>query len=285
MNLKAYGKINLALDVVRKREDGYHEVKMIMQTVDVCDELVIEKKAEPGIELKVVGSDLPADESNLAYKAAKILMDEFDAKEGVSILLTKNLPMAAGMAGGSSDAAAVLRGVNELFELGLDSVQLQERGVKLGADIPYCVVGGTMLSEGIGEILTPLKAMPDCYIVLAKPPIDVSTKFVYTNLRANELKQHPQVDEMIKDIDNNNIREVANKLENVLETVTVPAYPVIEDIKTLFKENGALGALMSGSGPTVFSIFDDEALAKRAYEVVKEKQPDAQVFLTKPVNL
>lgn len=172
---KAYAKINLGLDVLRRRPDGYHEVKMIMQTVDICDDLTFEKREEPGIGFQIEGADLPADENNLVYRAAALLTEKRQIKKGVSITLQKRIPVAAGMAGGSADAAAALRGLNALFEMGYSMEELKEFGVTLGADIPYCIQGGTMLSEGIGEILTPLTAPPACHVVIAKPDIDVST--------------------------------------------------------------------------------------------------------------
>ena len=280
MKLKAYGKINLALDVVRKREDGYHEVRMIMQTVGIFDRIELFEEKEPGIRIGTNLSFVPADESNLAYKAAKLLMDEFQISSGLSITLEKHIPVAAGMAGGSTDAAAVLFGVNRLFGLGLSKEQLMERGVKIGADVPYCIMRGTALSEGIGEILTPLPAAPKCSLLIAKPGISVSTKYVYENLHANSLKKHPDIDGMIAAIRENDLRGVTDRMENVLETVTAEKYPVIEEIKACMREQGAMNALMSGSGPTVFGIFAAEEEARRAYEVLAEKNLAKQLFVT-----
>lgn len=280
MKLKAYGKINLALDVVRKREDGYHEVRMIMQTVGIFDRIELLEEKEPGIRIGTNLSFVPADESNLAYKAAKLLMDEFQISSGLSITLEKHIPVAAGMAGGSTDAAAVLYGVNRLFGLGLSKEQLMERGVKIGADVPYCIMRGTALSEGIGEILTPLPAAPKCSLLIAKPGISVSTKYVYENLHANSLKKHPDIDGMIAAIRGNDLRGVTDRMENVLETVTAEKYPVIEEIKACMREQGAMNALMSGSGPTVFGIFATEEEARRAYEVLAEKNLAKQLFVT-----
>jgi len=279
IDLKAYGKINLALDVLKKREDGYHEVRMIMQTVDLFDRLTLEDRDEPGISLKTNLSFLPCDENNLCYKAASLLMDEFGVKRGVSIDLEKRIPVAAGMAGGSTDAAAVMVGVNRLFSLGLKKEELMERGVKIGADVPYCVMRGTALSEGIGEILTPLPAMVECPVVIAKPPVSVSTKFVYGSLKADEITDHPKVDDMIEAIKAHDLRGVAGTMANVLESVTIPEYPVIGQIKEFLLEHGALNSLMSGSGPTVFALFEDEATARMAAEALRDTQMAKNVFV------
>lgn len=284
IQLNAYGKINLGLDVVRKREDGYHEVRMIMQTVSVCDSLTLKKTNVPGIKLETNLDWLPVDERNLAYRAADMLMKEFGIKEGVHICLEKNIPVAAGMAGGSTDAAAVLKGVNQLFSLGLSEEELMKRGVKLGADVPYCIMGGTALSEGIGEILTRLPALPMCHLLIAKPEVGVSTKFVYGNLRANELKAHPDIDGMAEAIRNGELRGVVSRLENVLETVTIPAYPIIDEIKCFMKKHGAENVLMSGSGPTVFGIYTNEELLHEAAEALKESGLVKQIYEAKPVN-
>lgn len=280
IKLRAMAKINLGLDVVRRREDGYHEVKMIMQNVRLYDDIVIVKKSAPGISIETNLKFIPVNEDNLIYKAAKLLMDEFDVKEGVSISLHKRIPVAAGMAGGSTDAAATMVGINRMFNLGLSKKQLMERGVKIGADVPYCIMRGTALSEGIGEILTELPKPPKCKVLIAKPGISVSTKFVYTHLVLNENTVHPDIDSMIESIKENDIYGVASKLGNVLETVTIPEYPIIQDIKNKMVEMGALNSLMSGSGPTVFGLFDDEEAAKRCYKEIKESGIAKQVFLT-----
>ena len=230
LSLKAYGKINLGLDVLRRREDGYHDVRMIMQTVGIFDRVDLVWKEEPGIQVETNLYYLPVNENNLVYKAAKLLMDEFQVQDGLLIRLKKFIPVAAGMAGGSSDAAAVLFGVNKMFRLGLTTEQLMERGVKIGADVPYCILRGTALSEGIGEVLTSLPPVPQCQVLVAKPGINVSTKFVYENLHANDLRpeQHPDIDGMIRAIKAQDLQGIADKLGNVLETVTVKEYPVIQ---------------------------------------------------------
>lgn len=277
---KAYAKINLGLDVLRRREDGYHEVKMIMQTVDICDDLVFQRTARPGIRIETDNGELPTDQNNLIYKAADLLMRERGIAEGVRIMLTKRIPIAAGMAGGSSDAAATMRGLNRLFDMGYSTEDLQKLGVKLGADIPYCIVGGTMLSEGIGEILSPLPSPPDCYLVVAKPDINVSTRFVYENLHADSLTVHPDIDGMMEAIRAGSLQGMTDRLGNVLETVTIREYPVIEEIKETLRREGARNALMSGSGPTVFGIYADQDKAKQAALQIERRKMAKQVFVT-----
>lgn len=277
---KAYAKINLGLDVLRRREDGYHEVKMIMQTVDICDDLVFQRTAQPGIRIETDNGELPTDQNNLIYKAADLLMRERGIAEGVRIMLTKRIPIAAGMAGGSSDAAATMRGLNRLFDMGYSTEDLQKLGVKLGADIPYCIVGGTMLSEGIGEILSPLPSPPDCYLVVAKPDINVSTRFVYENLHADSLTVHPDIDGMMEAIRAGSLQGMTDRLGNVLETVTIREYPVIEEIKETLRREGARNALMSGSGPTVFGIYADQDKAKQAALQIERRKMAKQVFVT-----
>ena len=287
IQLKALAKINLGLDVLRRREDGYHEVKMIMQTIGLHDDLEIRKTKTPGIQVKTNLHYLPTNENNLVYKAAKLLMDEFQIQDGVSIQLKKRIPVAAGMAGGSSDGAAVLWGINQMYGLGLSMQALMERGVRLGADVPYCIQRGTALAEGIGEKLSVLPPMPKCTILIAKPGISVSTKFVYENLHANDLKpeQHPDVDSMIEAMRQKDLGLLCSRMGNVLETVTIPAYPVINEIKRTMMDNGAIGSMMSGSGPTVFGIFDSPAAAKQAVKAVRAAKLAKQIFLTTPYNV
>lgn len=286
MRLKALAKINLGLDVLRRREDGYHEVKMIMQTIHLHDQIHLRRIEEPKIQVRTNLYYLPNNENNLAYKAAKLLMDEFQLSGGVAINLKKVIPVAAGMAGGSSDAAAVLFGMNKMFDLKLSLEELKERGVKLGADVPYCIMRGTALAEGIGEKLTKLPAMPKCYILIAKPSVSVSTKFVYENLHANDLRpeEHPPVDAQIEALKEGNLEKLVENMGNVLEKVTVPEYPVIEEIKKMMTDCGAMGAMMSGSGPTVFGIFKSSAHAKKAYETIKNAGLSKQIYLTTPYN-
>ncbi len=287
IQLKALAKINLGLDVLRRREDGYHEVKMIMQTINLYDELEIRKVKQPGIQVKTNLYYLPTNENNLVHKAAKLLMEEFRIRDGICIQLQKKIPVAAGMAGGSSDGAAVLWGINQMYGLGLSRRGLMERGVKLGADVPYCVLRGTALAEGIGEKLRTLPSMPKCYLLIAKPGISVSTRFVYENLHANDLRpeQHPDVDAMIEALEKKDLALLGSRMGNVLEEVTIPAHPVIREIKTCMMEAGALGAMMSGSGPTVFGIFENQARARKAFRAVKSARLAGQVYLTVPYNV
>lgn len=284
ISLKALAKINLGLDVVRRREDGYHEVRMIMQTIQLYDRLDIKRTQEPGIQIQTNLSFLPVNENNLIYKAAKLLMDEFSITDGVSVKLDKRIPVAAGMAGGSTDAAAMLIGVNRLFSLGLTKRQLMERGVQIGADVPYCIMRGTALAEGIGEALSPLPPMVKCPVLVAKPSISVSTKFVYQNLKLDDTTIHPDIDRLIDDIKAKNLHDIAAHMGNVLETVTIPNYPVIDEIKKHMLSNGAVGAMMSGSGPTVFGLFDDEDTAKKAYKAMRSSHLARQVYRTSVYN-
>lgn len=279
MRLKARAKINLGLDVLRKREDGYHEVRMIMQTIQLYDKITIRRTEDPQICIHTNLHYLPVNEDNLAYRAARLLLDEFGAKEGVLIELNKYIPVAAGLAGGSSDAAAVLVGVNRMFDFRLTRRELMERAVRLGADVPYCVMRGTALAEGIGEKLTPLPAMPGCFILVAKPKIYVSTKFVYGNLKADEIREHPDIDGQIEALKKGDLKGLAQRMGNVLETVTIPEYPVIGQIKERMLEYGALNAMMSGSGPTVFGLFDERQRAQAAYGALREELDSRQVYL------
>ena len=277
---KAMAKINLALDVIRKREDGYHEVKMIMQTVDLFDTLSFQKSEVSGIHIITNIPEIPTDKRNLIYKAADMLMQQYSIAEGVNISLVKRIPVAAGMAGGSTDAAATLKGINELFELKIPEEKLRELGVKIGADVPYCIMGGTALSEGIGEILTKLPNVPAGHLVIAKPNVNVSTKMVYENLNADRLKDHPDVDGMIEAIMRQDISKIAERMGNVLETVTQVRYPIIKELKDIMLNEGAASALMSGSGPTVFGLFFSKEMAENAYEIIKTKNLVKQLFVT-----
>ena len=281
LKLKAKAKINLGLDVVRKREDGYHEVRMIMQMINLYDKITLRKKTEPGITVTANLSYLPVNEDNLVYRAAKLLMDEFQVDGGLEIELQKYIPVAAGMAGGSTDAAAVMVGVNRIFQLGLNKKQLMERGVKIGADVPFCIMRGTALAEGIGEELTPLPAMPHCSLVIAKPKIHVSTKFVYGNLKVRELTEHPDIDGQVQALRENDLEQLVARMGNVLETVTIPAYPVIDEIKHTMMKYGAMGAMMSGSGPTVFGIFEKEDKAQEVCRLLKKEKAAKQVYLVR----
>ncbi|MEI2993234.1 MAG: 4-(cytidine 5'-diphospho)-2-C-methyl-D-erythritol kinase [Blautia faecicola] len=284
MRLQAFAKINLGLDVLGKREDGYHEVRMIMQTIRMYDQLDMRKSVEPGIHLTTNKKYIPVDENNLVWRAAKLMMDTCGIMEGVSIHLHKVIPVAAGMAGGSSDAAATLVGMNRLFHCGLSKEKLMELGVQIGADVPYCVLRGTALAEGIGEKLTVLPPMPDCWILIGKPGISVSTKYVYTTLDLNTDTVHPDIDGMKKALEDGNLYGITERMGNVLQDVTIPAYPEVERIKEQMKTLGAVNAMMSGSGPTVFGIFDNEEKAQKACQKLRESGSCQQVFLTVPFN-
>lgn len=280
LELKAVAKINLGLDVLRKREDGYHELRMVMQSIGIYDTIQLKITEEPGIRVVTSHPELPTGEDNLAYRAAKLLMDEFGIGRGLQIDLQKRIPVAAGLAGGSSDAASVLMGVNELFDLHLSQEDLMKRGVRLGADIPYCIMRGTALAEGIGEKLTRLPDAPECFVLLAKPGIHVSTGFVYGNLRADSLTDHPDIDGQTEAIRNGDFYRMAELMGNVLETVTVPAHPVIRKIQEEMMRLGAVNAMMSGSGPTVFGLFDSRERAQSAYETLRRGTLAPEVFLT-----
>lgn len=270
ISLKALAKINLGLDVLGKREDGYHQVRMVMQTIHLYDRVEIKKTRSPHIHVETNLYYLPVNEDNLVYRAAKLMKDEFQIKEGVRIVLQKFIPVAAGLAGGSSDAAAVLVGMNRIFNLGLKQNKLMELGLKIGADVPFCIMRGTALAEGIGEKLTALPPMPKCPVLIAKPAISVSTKAVYEGLKLYDGMEHPDIDGVMEGIQQKDLKGVASHMGNILETVTIPMYPVIEDIKKLMLENGALNAMMSGSGPTVFGLFPNEKEIRRAYEALKQ---------------
>lgn len=281
---KAYAKINLGLDVLRKRPDGYHEVKMIMQTVDLYDVLLVSKKEEDTITIATQREELPVNEDNLIYKAVKLMKEIYGFPGGVHVELVKNIPIAAGMAGGSTDAAAAMRAVNDLFELGRPLKELEKYAVKIGADVPYCIQGGTVLSEGIGELLTDLPNAPQCILLIAKPDIMVSTKYVYENLNLPQLKNHPDIDAMVTAIKMGDVQGMIEPMDNVLATVTEEKYEIIKEIKQTMEKNGAIKAMMSGSGPTVFGIFETMVQAATAFDAIKEKDMAREIFISKFVN-
>ncbi len=282
---KAYAKINLGLDVIGRRDDGYHLVRMIMQSIDLCDELSFEKTDDGKITIITSNSRIPTDKSNLIWKAANQLQKEYSCSNGALISLKKHIPMAAGMAGGSTDAAATYIALNELWGLGLSRDRLCELAVKLGADIPYCICGGTALSEGIGEELTFLRDIPSCHIVIAKPAIDVSTAWAYTTLDSAPIENHPDIDGMRNAIEKKDLVGITDRLGNVLEPITSGKYPIIEDIRQVLLSNGALGARMSGSGPTVFGIFENKDLvhAENAVVELRRRGIAPELFITRPI--
>lgn len=279
IEIKAYAKINPVLDVVRRLENGYHELKMVMTAIPLYDEILVKQTASEGIKIKCGAPFVPENESNIAWKAAKLMQSEFGLQGGLFISIVKKIPVAAGLAGGSTDAAAVLRAINELYGLSLSDEKLCELGLKLGADVPFCIMGNTSLSEGIGEKLTALPAFPKCRILLVKPPVGVSTEHAYRNLVLNENTVHPDVDSVVEGIRKNDLGMICKNMGNVLETSTIPEHPEIAAIKEKMISYGALNALMSGSGPTVFGIFDNKAAADKAYYAFKVGEYGKQVFL------
>ncbi|MBR1622935.1 MAG: 4-(cytidine 5'-diphospho)-2-C-methyl-D-erythritol kinase [Pseudobutyrivibrio sp.] len=285
IELKALAKINIGLDVTGIRDDGYHEVRMIMQTVNLFDKVCIRKQDNGLVTMNTNLNFLPVNDDNLCIKAAKLLLTEFNIDTGVHVELTKHIPVAAGMAGGSTDAAAVLFGINKLFNLKLSRQALMERGVKIGADVPYCIMRGTALAEGIGEILSPVHPMVKCPVLIAKPGISVSTKAVYEALDSCfDNVKHPDIDRLIKDIEAQDLKAICSHMGNVLEEVTIPMHPIISDIKQNMLDNGAVGAMMSGSGPTVFGFFNDNKTAKAAKEALTATGMVKQLYLTTMFN-
>ncbi|MCM1257508.1 MAG: 4-(cytidine 5'-diphospho)-2-C-methyl-D-erythritol kinase [Roseburia sp.] len=284
MKVKALAKINLGLDVLGKRADGYHEIRMIMQTIHLYDQLEITKRADSKITMETNLDFLPVNENNLVYKAAKLMKEQYAIEEGVHVVLKKHIPVAAGMAGGSTDAAAVMYGMNELFGIRVKRQKLMELGVKIGADVPYCLMRGTALAEGIGEKLKSLPPVPKCPVLIAKPGIGISTKFVYENLKLDEHTRHPDIDAQLRAIYAKDLHSLAEHMGNLLETVTIREYPVIEEIKEHMKAHGALNAMMSGSGPTVFGLFGEEETAREAYEAMQSSGLAKQMFLTTIYN-
>lgn len=280
MKIKAYAKINIALDVVGKREDGYHLLRMIMQSVDLYDTITIDK-IDSGIKLKCNKHYVPTDERNLAYKAAKLFMETYSIEEGVEIDLIKNIPVSAGLAGGSTDAAGVLKIMNKIFNINASEEELKSLGLKLGADVPYCISGGTALCEGIGEKITQLKPFKDKILVLIKPPFGVSTKEVYKEFNLSKAIFHPNIEELIKAMEKDDIYFVSDNMKNLLENVTLKKHRVITNIKEDVKSTGSIGTMMSGSGPTVFAFFDDMLKAQMCYDNMKKKYKD--VFITRTI--
>lgn len=280
MKGKAHAKINISLDVVGKREDGYHLLSMIMQSIELYDEIEISEIRE-GITINCNKSFIPTDERNLAYKAARLFLDTYKIKSGVLINIIKNIPVAAGLAGGSADCAAVLRILNKMFNVNASDEELMKLGEKLGADVPYCIKGGTALCEGIGEKITPLKPFKNHIVLLIKPPFGVSTKDVYKAFDINKVMIHPNTEKLVQKIEENDLYYIANNMKNLLENVTIRKHKVLYKIKENLVANGAVGAMMSGSGPTIFALFDDMQIARRCYDDLKEKYVD--VFLTRTI--
>lgn len=284
ISLRAMAKINLSLDVTGEREDGYHDLRMVMQSVRLCDQVTIRATQTPGIRIRTNLHFLPDDKRNLAARAAQLLMDECGVRQGVFINLEKHIPVAAGLAGGSSDAAAVLVGMNILFGLGKTGKELRDLGVRLGADVPFCIMRGTALAEGIGEVLTPLPGLPDCRILIAKPDIHVSTKEVFGALKLTEQTVHPDTDAQAAAVREGDLQRISSLCGNVLETVTAARYPAVDAIRHSMLEDGALTAVMSGSGPSVFGIFDSRKAAEKALISLQKGKEAGFVCLTRPYN-
>ncbi len=282
ISLEANAKINLGLDVVGLREDGYHEVRMVMQSLELCDTIELEK-TDGGIEIQSDSENLPPARENICYKAAELMLKEYGLPGGLEISIKKRIPIAAGLAGGSTDAAAVFLGTNELFGLGLSKEELLSLGVKVGADVPFCIAKGAALSEGIGEKLTGLKNLPECGIILFKPEISVSTADVYRKIDKTQIKAHPDIDALAKAMEEGSLKRITGLMGNVLELVTEAEHPVITTAKQEFMDHGALGAMMSGSGPTVFGIFEDRDSAGKCYDLLKEKLAGT-LILTGPAS-
>jgi len=268
LHQKAYAKINLGLDILSKREDGYHEVSMVMHSIDLYDDVIIEEKADGKRVYSTDSSSLPMDESNLVCKAAELFCKKYEISRGYSIYLKKRIPMAAGLAGGSSDAAAVLRGLNELFQVGATTNELMSLGKQIGADVPYCVLGKTALAEGIGEKLTEITQPPHYGYLIVKPNIDVSTKWAYNEIDTATDLVHPDINGLVKALEEKDDKNIASKMGNIFENVIKEKYPIIEQIKKTMIENGAYASLMSGSGPTVFGMFKEKAAMEKAAEAV-----------------
>ncbi|MBC5630184.1 4-(cytidine 5'-diphospho)-2-C-methyl-D-erythritol kinase [Clostridium sp. NSJ-6] len=280
MKIRAYAKVNISLDVVGKREDGYHLLRMIMQNIDLYDEIIVEKQSRD-ITIECNKNYVPTDSRNLAYKAAVAFKERYNISEGLKIKIFKNIPVSAGLAGGSTDAAAVLKLMNKIFEVNAPKEELMELGLKLGADIPYCIQGGTALCEGVGEIITPLKSFKDKIIVLVKPSFGVSTKEVYKNFDMEKVKKHPETEALIKAMAEDDLRYVAYNMRNLLENVTLKKHKVLISLKEEMNKYGAINSMMSGSGPTVFAFFDDMLKAQKCFEKMKEKYNE--VFLTRTI--
>lgn len=283
IEINAFAKINLTLDILHKRSDGYHEVAMVMQAVSLKDKVTVQRAGDIVVSTNI--PELACDESNLAYKAAKLVKNTYGVNEGAKIFLEKHIPMAAGLAGGSADAAAVLRALNKLWSLDLETEELKRLGAMLGSDVPFCLVGGTMLATGRGEILAPLPALPDCYLVLAKPRISVSTAWVYQHYNADKVERHPNTEAMRRYLQQRDIQGAAKEICNVLESVTIPQHPEIAYLKQQMTDYGAINSMMSGSGPTVFGLMPDETTAQAAAEKLRLANKDSlEVIVAKTIQ-
>jgi 4-diphosphocytidyl-2-C-methyl-D-erythritol kinase len=280
MELKAYAKVNLCLDVTGVREDGYHLLKMVMQNIDLYDVVKVNKDKK-GINLRCSTSTIPLDNRNIAYRSAELFIKNYNIKEGVDIYIEKNIPVEAGLAGGSADAAAVLKTMRDIFRPGISNAELANMALNLGADVPYCIYGGTALCEGIGEIITPLKPFKNHILVLVKPNFGVSTKEVYREIDNKSILNHPNSEIIIRAIEEDNLELLCNNMINVLENVTLEKYEALNTIKKEVFNFKGLGTLMSGSGPTIFGFFEDMFSAQKYYDYMKLKYKE--VFITRTI--
>lgn len=278
--LKARAKINLTLDVLSKRPDGYHEVEMIMQTIDLADSVIFQEARE-GVLVTTDHPLLAAGEANIAYKAARLMMEKFSISKGIKIHIAKKIPVAAGLAGGSTDAAAVLLGLNRIWGLGLSLEELTELGAQIGSDVPFCVIGGTALAKGRGEILTSLPVVPEMWLVLVKPDLEVSTAEVYKNFNPAKVERRPDTQAAVKAIYDGDMEKLLNNLVNVLESVTLSMYPEVERVKKAMAAEGISSVLMSGSGPTVFGIAASRAAAEQQAQALGQRLPGMFITVTK----
>jgi 4-diphosphocytidyl-2-C-methyl-D-erythritol kinase len=270
LKIKAYAKINLSLDVIRKRDDGYHDLKMIMQTIDLYDEIRL-KIVDDGINVETNLVEIPKGKDNIAYKAANLIKEKYNLKKGIDIFIEKNIPSEAGMAGGSTDAAAVIKGMNKLFDLKITEENMISLAKCIGADVPFCIMGGTALSEGIGEKLTKLKPLLNVELVIVKPDFSVSTGWAYNNLDLNDKSNRPDTEKLLDAVENKDILFIAKNMKNVFENLIAKEYKIVDEIKSTFEEYGAIGSMMTGSGSAIFAIFDNEDIAKKAAVLLKEK--------------
>ena len=281
MEIRAYGKVNLALDVIGKRQDGYHLLKMIMQTVDIYDVLTF-KKGSKGITITSNKDFVPTDERNLVYKAIMLFCNTYNIEPAIEVNIQKNIPVEAGMAGGSTDAAASLKAMRDLYAPEITNEELMKISVKIGADVPYCINGGTALCEGIGEVITPLKPFENKLLLVVKPNFGVSTVGTYKAFKIDEIKEHPDVEKLVLAIDDNDMKYVAHNMGNLLEMVTIKEHPEINQIKNIMVDMGAEGAMMSGSGPTVFGLFESIEKAEKCAKELKNNYKE--VFVTRTVT-
>ena len=280
--IKAFAKVNLGLDVIGKREDGYHLLRMVMQNIGIADRLIFSKNNTGEIRISANLKFLPTGPKNLIYRTVEAVRSEYGIADGVDVVLEKKIPVAAGLAGGSTDASAALRAMNRMFDLGEEETKLRELGLRIGADVPFCLLGGTALAEGIGEMLTPLPAMPECSILLVKPKFGISTKYVYHAIDEKPVDKHPGIDAIVNALHEHSLKDICANMGNILENVSCAEYPVLNEIKGKMREMGAMNALMSGSGPSLFGIFDDPEKAKAAYRYFKNSEYGRDTFLTAP---